>query len=143
MQIFTDADGCPVVKNTITIAKNSGIKVTVVADTAHFFKLDYGTLITVSTDADSADFKIANLITHGDILVTQDYGLAAMALSRGARVLNQDGLIFTNENIDALLLSRHESAKLRRSGIRTKGPKKRTSLQTESFERALIALINA
>ena len=143
MQIFIDADGCPVVKNTITIAKNSGIKVTVVADTAHFFKLDYGTLITVSTDSDSADFKIANLIKHGDILVTQDYGLAAMALSRGARVLNQDGLIFTNENIDALLLSRHESAKLRRSGVRTKGPKKRTSSQTESFERALTALIKA
>ena len=141
MKIFIDADGCPVVKNTISIAEKHNIEVFVVSDTAHYFNLSYGTLITVSTDSDSADYKIANLITSGDILVTQDYGLAAMALSRGARVLNQDGLIFTNDNIDALLLSRHESSKLRRSGIRTKGPKKRTKTQTENFECALAGLI--
>ena len=141
MKIFIDADGCPVVRNTLRIAKKHNIEMLVVTDTAHTFNLDYGTLITVSTGADSVDFKIANLINKSDILVTQDYGLSAMALSRGAIVINQDGLIISDDNISALLESRHESAKLRRSGVRTKGPKKRTENQNENFERALENLV--
>lgn len=141
MKIFIDADGCPVVKNTLNIAKKHSIEAVVVADTAHCFNLSYGTLITVSTGADSADFRIANLIGKGDILVTQDYALAAMVLSRGAVVLNQDGLVFTDDNINVLLESRHESAKLRRSGVRTKGPKKRTKIQTQNFEHTLEILV--
>ena len=141
MKIFIDADGCPVVKNTLKIAKKHGIEAVVVTDTAHYFDLSYGTLITVSVGNDSADFKIANIINPGDILVTQDYALAAMALSRGAVVLNQDGLVFSDDNINALLESRYTSAKLRRSGVRTKGPKKRVRAQTEKFEDVLEGLI--
>ena len=141
MKIFIDADGCPVVKNTLNIAKKHNIEAVVVADTAHSFNLSYGTLITVSTGADSADFRIANLIGKGDILVTQDYALAAMVLSRGAVVLNQDGLVFTDDNINALLESRYTSAKLRRSGVITKGPKKRTKKQTQNFEHTLEILV--
>ena len=66
-------------------------------------------------------------------MITQDYGLAAMVLARKAHAINQNGLIFTDENIGSLLASRHISQKIRRGGGRTKGPKKRTKEQVKRF----------
>jgi len=86
--------------------------------------------------ADSADFGIVNRVSPGDIVITQDYGLASMCLARGGRVLHQDGWEYTQWNIDALLLQRHEARKYRLSGGRTKGPKKRTAQQDAAFAAA-------
>ena len=87
------------------------------------------------------DFALANRVKKGDIVITQDYGLASMCLAKGAHVLHQDGWAYTPDNIDALLFSRHESRKYRAAGGRTKGPAKRKHEQDQSFREALTFLL--
>ena len=93
MDIYIDGDGCPVVDLTIKIAQENKIPCTIITDTAHIFNKEYARTITVEKGADSADFKIANLVRENDIVVTQDYGLAAMCLSKKAKAINQNGLV--------------------------------------------------
>ncbi len=139
--ILVDADGCPVVDETIAVAKTFSLPVTLITDTAHIMNRVGAETITVEKGSDSADFRLVNLVKKGDIVVTQDYGLAAMVLSKGGHILNQNGSRYTNENIDGLLMSRHIGKKIRRAGGRTKGPSKRTKEQDERFVQALEALI--
>jgi len=141
MKIIVDADACPVTRIAEQIAKQYNIPCTLVCDTSHRIESDYSTVFTVSKGADSADYKIVNLIEKGDIVVTQDYGLGAMCMSRGAVALNQNGMEYSDDNIDGLLFFRAASAKARRAGVRMKGPKKRESCQNDSFAAALITLI--
>lgn len=141
MKIFIDADGCPVVDITVRAAKRYGIECTIICDTAHSIHHEGVETIIVDKGADSADFRLVNLVSAGDIAVTQDYGLAAMCLSKRAAVLNQDGKRYTEENISGLLEFRAVSAKTRRSGGRTKGMSKRTAQQDKDFEKALEELI--
>ncbi len=133
VKVLIDADGCPVVKKVMEISQKYGIKCVIVCDCCHVYDTEYAEVITVEKGADSADFKIANIASGGDIVITQDYGLAAMCLARNAEAVNQDGMIYTNENIDALLLSRHTAKKIRRGGGRLKGPPPRTAAQNEKF----------
>ena len=142
MRILVDADGCPVVDMAIDCAKVHDVPVSLVCDTAHFFEREGAETITVSKGADSADFKLVNLIAPGDVVVTQDYGLAAMSLARRARVLNQDGMIYDDANIEALLLSRHTARKIRNAGGRLKGSKKRNAAQDVAFQNALHKLLS-
>ena len=137
MKIFIDADGCPVVDIAVRTAKKNGIECTIICDTAHSIRRDGAETIIVDKGADSADFRLVNLVGEGDIAVTQDYGLAAMCLSKKAVVLNQDGKRYTEENISGLLEFRAVSAKIRRSGGRTKGMPKRTEQQNRNFEKSL------
>lgn len=140
MKLVIDADGCPVVALAVKTAEKYGVRCVLVCDTAHTFSNVPAEIITVSQGADSADFRIVNLLDAGDIVVTQDYGLAAMCLAKKATALNQNGLIYSEKNMDELLLSRHIHKKVRRAGGRMKGPKKRTKQQDEAFEKALTAL---
>lgn len=142
MKIFIDADGCPVIGITIELAKKYGIPCVAVCDTSHTFSLDGVDVITVSKGSDSADFKIVNLISKGDTVITQDYGLAAMCLAKEAVALNQNGLQYTADNIEQLLSSRHTAKKIRRSGGRLKGPPKRTSLDDKAFEKSLDKILS-
>lgn len=137
MKIFIDADGCPVVRNTVKMAKQFEIDCVIICDTAHRIEIDNAETIVVDQGADSADFRLVNLIGKGDIVITQDYGLAAMCLSKQAVVLNQDGRQYTEENISGLLEFRAIGKKIRRSGGRTKGMPKRTMQQNLDFEGAL------
>lgn len=139
-QILVDADACPVVDETIAVAKQYGLAVTLITDTAHWMQREGAVTITVENGSDSADFRLVNLVRKGDIVITQDYGLAAMVLSKGGHILNQNGSRYSNENIDGLLMSRHIGKKIRRAGGRTKGPSKRTKEQDQRFVRALDAL---
>lgn len=141
MKIIIDADGCPVVDIVLSAAKRKGIKCIIVCDTSHIFQRAYGETITVDKGADSADFKVVNLAENGDIVITQDYGLAAMCLSKKAVPINQDGMIYTSDNIEGLLQSRYTAKKIRNAGGRLKGPSKRTVQQDKSFEEALNKLI--
>lgn len=143
MEIYIDSDGCPVVDLTIKIAQENKIPCTIITDTAHIFNKEYAKTITVEKGADSADFKIANLVKENDIVVTQDYGLAAMCLSKNAKVINQNGLVYSDKNIDYLLMTRYIGKKARMSGIRTKGPKKRTKEQNKAFAKELQRLIRS
>ena len=141
IEILVDADGCPVVDETITVAKRFSVPVTLITDTAHIMNREGAKTITVEKGSDSADFRLVNLVKRGDIVITQDYGLAAMALAKGAHILNQNGSRYTNDNIDGLLMSRHIGKKIRRAGGRTKGPSKRTREQDERFIEALERLL--
>lgn len=141
MRILIDADGCPVVDLTVRLAKKYGIECTILCDTSHEFNRDGAKTVVVEKGADSVDFKIVNLVGEGDIVVTQDYGLAAMCLARKAIPVNQNGLVYTDKNIDQLLFTRYVSKKIRNAGGRMKGPSKRTPEQDKAFEAALERLI--
>ena len=141
MKIFIDADGCPVVDIAVKTAKRYGLECTIICDTSHSIQRDGAETIIVDKGADSADFRLVNLVSAGDIAIAQDYGLAAMCLSKRAVVLNQDGKRYTEENISGLLEYRAVSAKIRRSGGRTKGMSKRTAQQDKDFEESLISVI--
>ncbi len=142
MRLLIDADGCPVINITIEEANESNIECLLLCDSAHFFERDGARTLVFEKGADSVDFALANIAQKGDVVITQDYGLAAMCLARGALVLNQNGLEYTNDNIGSLLESRHISRKIRRSGGRTKGPAKREARQDEAFKASLGRIIN-
>jgi len=141
MTIFIDADGCPVVDITVKLAKQAKANCIIICDTAHIFEKPGAKTITVSTGKDSVDFALVNMISPGDIVVTQDYGLAAMCLARCAVPIRQDGMIYTDSNIDGLLMQRHAARKIRMAGGRMKGPAKRTHEHGVSFEASLSALL--
>ena len=141
MKILVDADACPVKEIIVRLAKQRNIPVTMLIDTSHQLNDGYSTVITVDKQADSVDFALMGLLARDDVVVTQDYGLAAMALGKGAKVIHQSGMIYTNDNIDKLLMERHIGAKVRRGGGRTKGPAKRTKVDNERFESAFAKLL--
>jgi len=141
LKILIDADGCPVVDLAIKIAKTHSIKCIILCDTSHYFNRDGAETITVSKGADSVDFKLVNIAIAGDIVITQDYGLAAMCLAKNAIVLSQDGMVYNSSNIDTLLMSRHIAKKARMSGVRVKGAKKRTTEQDMAFKASLEAIL--
>ena len=137
MRILIDADACPVVDIAIDIAVENELECILLCDTAHYFNRDGARTIVLGQGADSVDFALVNMVHKGDIVITQDYGLASMCLAKKAIVLHQDGWKYTEDNIGALLFSRHENRKLRASGGRVKGPKKRQNSQNQEFEKSL------
>lgn len=142
MKVLIDADGCPVVDITIKAASAHGVRCVIVCDTSHIFERQGAETVTVSKGADSADYAVVERAQQGDIVITQDYGLAAMCLAKNARALDQNGMEYTEENIDALLFSRHNAKKIRMAGGRLKGPKKREKSQDEAFKRSLERLLS-
>jgi len=141
MKILVDADSCPVKDIIIKNAKVYQIPVVLFFDTSHVYHDEYATVITVDKGRDSVDFKLVSAIEKNDIVVTQDYGVACMALSKYAKVLNQNGLIYTNDNIESLLLTRYLSQKERKKSKHIIGPKKRTIDDDEKFIDSFINLL--
>ena len=141
MKIIIDADACPVVDITVRTAKERGAECIIVCDNTHSIERDAAETIVVDKGADSADCRIANITEKGDVIVTQDYGLAALVLGKGAKALNQNGLVYTDANIENLLFTRFIGKKERMAGNRTKGPKKRTAQNDADFLRALMECI--
>ena len=147
MNIYIDADACPVTRIAEAIARRHGIPVTLLCDTNHVLSSDYSEIKIIGARADAVDIALINLCRRGDIVVTQDYGVAALALGKGARAIHQSGKWFTDENIDGLLMDRHLAKKARRSGKHhLKGPAKRTPEDdrrfAESFERMIREALN-
>lgn len=141
MKILIDADGCPVVDIAVKIAKQRNVECIILCDTSHVFDFNGVEVITVPRGADSVDFKIVNMISENDIIITQDYALAAMCLAKKGFPINQDGMEYTENNIDGLLFSRHLSREVRMAGGRTKGAKKRTKDQDKAFSEKLEEMI--
>jgi len=142
MKILIDADGCPVVDIVADMAARHNIECYILCDTAHIIqKPGKATTLTYDQSADSVDFALVNLVDKGDIIITQDYGLAAMCLARGGLVINQNGMEYTSDNIDSLLYARHTARKIRAAGGKLKGPSKRTAGQDEAFKNKLLLLI--
>ena len=113
MQIFVDADACPVVGIVEKIAKEHSVPVTLLCDTNHVLSSDYSEVIVVGAGADAVDYKLISICHKGDIVVSQDYGVAAMALGKDAYAIHQSGKWYTNENIDQMLMERHLNKKAR------------------------------
>ncbi|MCL2840370.1 MAG: DUF188 domain-containing protein [Defluviitaleaceae bacterium] len=141
-KILIDADGCPVVDITIKLATQFKIKCIIICDTSHIFEKVGAQTITVSKGSDSVDFALVNMVKKGDIVVTQDYGLAAMCLARKSVPISQNGMIYTNDNIDSLLMQRYTAKKIRMAGGKFgKGASKRKSGQNIVFEAELKKLL--
>ena len=144
MQIFVDADACPVVDIVEKIAKEYNVPVTLLCDTNHVLSSAYSEVVIVGAGADAVDYKLISICHKGDIVVSQDYGVAAMALGKGAYAIHQSGKWYKNDNIDQMLMERHLNKKARRSSHKNhiKGPKKRTEEDDErfaqSFEKMLL-----
>lgn len=134
IQLLIDADACPVIDLALFISSHYEIKPILICDTSHRIERDNVITIMVSKGPDSVDFKLVNTLSRGDIVITGDYGLAAMCIAKGAFVIDSNGRQMTSDNIDQLLAFRYESAKIRRAGGRLKGPKKRTEKNNISFE---------
>ena len=144
MKIYVDADACPVTKIVERVAKKYDIPCILLCDTNHVMNSDYSEVVIVGAGADAVDFKLVSLIKKGDICVTQDYGVAAMILGKGAYGIHQSGRWYTNENIDELLLQRHIAKKVRRSSKKNhlKGSARRTQENDLHFEESLERLIS-
>lgn len=143
MTILIDADGCPVVDLTLQVAKQYSVPVIIMCDTSHQIERTGAQTLVLDKGTDSVDFVLVNRVHPGDVVITQDYGLASMCLARCARVLNQNGLEYTADNIDALLFRRHENKKLIRAGKHPKGSAKRTAAQDEAFEKSLRTVLSS
>lgn len=143
MQIYVDADACPVVGIVEETAKKYKIPVTLLCDTNHVLDSDYSDVVVVGAGADAVDYKLISICHSGDIVVSQDYGVAAMALGKGAYAIHQSGKWYTDDNIDQMLMERHLNKKARRSSHKNhiKGPKKRTEEDNERFAQSFEKLI--
>ena len=143
MQIFVDADACPVTRIVEQTARERGIPCSLLCDTNHVLSSDYSEIKIIGAGADAVDFALINLCHKGDIVVTQDYGVAAMALGKGAYAIHQSGRWYTNENIDRLLMERHMAKKARmgKGKHHLKGPAKRTLEDDDRFRESFEKLV--
>lgn len=143
MRILVDADACPVVKIVEEVAKKYEIGVTLLCDTNHILNSAYSEVVVVGAGADAVDYKLISICHKKDIVVTQDYGVAAMALGKGAYAIHQSGKWYTNENIDQMLMERHLNKKARRASHKNhvKGPRKRTQEDDERFAQSFEKMI--
>jgi hypothetical protein len=143
--LFIDADACPVTREAISAARALGIPVVLVANGTQ--NLERHTrragveAVQVSSGADAADFAVIERLESGDVVVTQDIGLAAMVLGRGAAAVSPRGRVFHLATIDAEMHVRHEEKKLRRAGGRHGGPRAFTDEDREHFSDAIERLL--
>lgn len=136
MRILVDADACPVVKIVEKCAQNNNVECILFCDTNHILSSDYSDVNVIGAGTDAVDFALINVCQKGDIVVTQDYGVAAMALGKGAYAIHQSGKWYTNENIDQMLMERHLAKKVRngKGKHHLKGAPKRTDKDDAVFE---------
>ncbi len=143
MKIIVDADACPVKEEIVSVAKQYELDVVMFFDTSHVYEDGYSEVFIVDKGADSVDFALMNKIKPKDIVVSQDYGVASMALGKRAYTINQNGLEYTDFNIDSLMHRRYMNKKIMNAGGRIKGPKKRDAKQNEDFKEKLIEIIKS
>lgn len=145
IKILVDADACPVVNIVEKVAKKYQIPVILFCDTNHFLSSEYSEVKVIGAGADAVDFVLLNHCNSGDIVVTQDYGVAAMILGKGAKGIHQSGKWYTNDNIDQMLMERHIAKSMRRASSKNhiKGPRKRTKEDNDRFEASFEELIKS
>lgn len=144
MTVYVDADACPVTRIVERVCRERGIPSVLLCDTNHVLHSDYSEIRVIGAGADAVDLALINLCRRGDAVVTQDYGVAALALGKGAKAIHQSGKWYTDGNIDTLLMERHLAKKARRSGKHhLKGPTKRTAEDDRQFEESFRRLLDS
>lgn len=141
MKVLIDADACPVTDIAVRLSQKYHTECILLCDTAHEMHREGALTLVFDKGADSVDFALVNRVSAGDIVITQDYGLASMCLARQAKVLHQDGWAYTEDNIQALLFQRHAAKAHRMAGGRIKGPSKRKPQQNTQFAEVLENLL--
>lgn len=141
MRILIDGDACPVIGITEEIAGQENLELIIFTDIDHQIKTG-AKLLVVDSGYQSVDMALYNYCRENDLVITQDYGLASLVLSKGALAVNQSGLQFKEENIDYLLMRRHVHAKMRRAGLRHTTAAKRTEEDDGNFRQALLEMIS-
>ncbi len=141
--IRVDADACPVaVRFTLErVARRRRLDLVFYIDENHELYPEYGRVAQVGQGHDAVDMALINDVISGDLVVTQDYGLAALVLARRACAIHPSGRVFTDDNIDRLLFERHLSAKARRAGQRVSSPRRRRTADDKSFEEQLLSML--
>ncbi|QAY68408.1 YaiI/YqxD family protein [Paenibacillus protaetiae] len=140
--IVVDGDACPVKQEIVLAGRAYSTPVLMVSSYDHRLEaLDGVQVVQIDPGRDAVDLYIVNHVSKGDIVVTQDFGLACMAIGKGAYVISPRGECYTNDNIDYLMERRHELAKRRRAGGRTKGPKALSSEDKDRFQQKLTKLL--
>ena len=142
MKIIIDGDACPGISIIEKVAKSRNIPIIIYCDINHCIRSDYSEVKIVDSGFQSVDMFVINEARKNDIVVSQDYGVAAICLPKKAKVINPKGFIYDENNIDRLLEERHLSQKIRRGGGKTSNPKKRTNEDNLRLERNLIKLIS-
>ncbi|MGL5085920.1 MAG: YaiI/YqxD family protein [Clostridium sp.] len=137
MRIIVDGDACPGISIIQRVAKENELELIVYCDIHHIINLDYGIVKVVESGFQSVDMYVVNDCKLNDVVISQDYGVAAICLGKKAHAINPKGYIYTNENIDKMLEERHLSQKIRRGGGRTQNAKKRTSEDDLRLEKSL------
>ena len=142
MKILVDGDACPGRQLIEKAAKEDSIPVIILCDINHYITSDYSEVICVDAGFQSVDVSLINKASKGDIVVTGDFGVAAMALGRGADAISGQGFVYDDSNIDNLLFERHIAGKARRAGARTSTIKKRTTEDDDRLYKNLKFLIS-
>lgn len=140
-KVVVDADACPRACLQILQRQKKTWKyrlLTVASVDHHIENTDH---VVVGKGSDAADLAVMNHAVKGDIVVTQDWGLAALVLGKGASAISPSGRIYSERNIDFLLEERSLKAKYRRAGGRTKGPTARTAIDDHRFEESFLKLV--
>ena len=142
MKVYIDADACPVTRIAERVAQAHAVPVVLLCDTNHVLSSDISEIRVIGAGPDAVDIALINLCRRGDIVVTQDYGVAALALGKGAKAIHQSGRWYTDENIEGLLMERHMAKAARRRGKNhLKGPSKRTPEDDRRFEESFRRLL--
>lgn len=141
MQVLVDADACPTLDAIRRLAAQAGVRVITVASYRH--EIGGEDHVMVGPEKEAADMAIINRTRRGDIVVTQDWGLASLVLAKGGRPISPWGHIFRDDEMDGRLAQRAMNARLRRGGVRLPGPKKRTAADDQAFEAAFRQLLGA
>lgn len=126
MRIIVDGDATPYKNEIFALSSQYQVSMYVYVDYAHLLKEALYQVIECEIGHDSVDMHILSDLQKDDLLITQDYGLAALALGKGVKVLHVSGMEITSQNIDELLLRRYIGAHQRKSGKHVKGPSKMT-----------------
>lgn len=143
MRIIVDGDACPGISIIENIAKKYNIELILYCDINHYIILNYGDVRVVDSGFQSVDMKVSNECTENDIVVSQDYGVAAICLGKKAKVISPKGYIYNDDNISAMLEQRHINQKIRRGGGKTANAKKRTAEDDKRLHKNILFLINS
>lgn len=141
MRILVDGDATPQREEIAVVCKKYNVEMIVYVDWAHSVSSEMYIVKTCSVGDDNVDMMILNDVRENDLVISQDYGLASLALLKKAKVLHVSGSIIDENNIDSLLMQRYMGSKLRKENKHIKGPKKRTKYIEDKFIKSLEELI--